>query len=79
MQNRRPKQLPRRGPQTSYKGVSGRYTKTRGIVWRAAIRANGHLIQLGAFASDVEAAYAYDRAAIEHFGPFARLNSYASD
>jgi hypothetical protein len=45
-----------------------------GEVWRARLRTNGLRLNLGRFATEVEAAKAYDRAAVEMVGQFARLN-----
>jgi hypothetical protein len=42
--------------------------------WRARITVAGSTRNLGMFDSPEKAALAYDLAAIEHFGPFARLN-----
>lgn len=42
--------------------------------WRAAITVNKKRMHLGYFASIEEAAHAYDQAAREHFGEFARCN-----
>lgn len=74
MQNRRPSQLPRRGPATAFKGIHGRRTKKKGIVWHVSIHVDGRSIQLGSFLDERTAAQAYDRAALEHFGEFAWLN-----
>lgn len=54
-----------------YKGVSkkkstGRYT--------AQIKQYGYGIYIGIFATEIEAAKAYDKKAVELFGEFARLN-----
>jgi hypothetical protein len=53
----------------------------RGVVWakwagrwRAQITVDGRLISLGYFADPVDAARAYDAAAVKHFGAFARPN-----
>jgi len=52
-------------------GVS--FHKRRGL-WTAAIRYRGKHIWLGYFKTELEAALAYDRAAIKYHGEFARLN-----
>jgi len=54
---------------SGFKGVSRLDGK-----WRAEIRVKWKLIYLGLFDDKVEAARAYDTAAKEHFGEFARLN-----
>lgn len=51
-----------------YKGVV-----LQGKKWRARIGVNG-CDNLGLFDSEIDAAHAYDDAAIEKFGEFARLN-----
>lgn len=45
-----------------------------GQKWRAVIRVKGRLISLGYYPVREEAARAYDAAAIEFFGPYARTN-----
>lgn len=55
-----------------YKGVH----KRDGGKWRAAIRVNGKLINLGSFVDEREAALAYNTAAIAHFGEYAWLNQF---
>jgi len=54
-----------------YLGVS--FRKERGN-WRANIFLNGRQTYLGAFATEERAAQAYDVAAAQHFGEYARLN-----
>jgi hypothetical protein len=53
---------------SAYKGVS----PNRGATWRARITVNKTLIHLGTFVNQVDAAKAYDKAAIEFFGEYAR-------
>lgn len=56
---------------SGFKGVSfHRRSKT----WRARIRNDGREVCLGYFHSPVDAARAYDRAAFEMFGEFAKVN-----
>ena len=56
-----------------YKGVH-LYRLKSGPSWRATIKVNGVARHLGAFASEEDAARAYDRAAVEAFGEFAHTN-----
>ena len=61
-------------PQSSrFKGV----TLVRGKRWQAYIQVRGRRIHLGVFDTEEEAAAAYDAAAREHFGEFARTNKDA--
>lgn len=61
----------RRDNLSGFKGVQ--FHRTTGK-WRARIRVLGKLISLGLHEDKVAAAKAYNRAAVEHFGEFARLN-----
>ena len=54
---------------SGYKGVSRHKTR-----WQAVLRAKGQRYYLGSYATAEQAARAYDAAAAEHFGPYARLN-----
>lgn len=62
------------GNETSrFKGVQ-RMQKLKKKPWRAMITKNGKPKHLGCFATEREAAEAYDHAARRQFGEFARLN-----
>jgi hypothetical protein len=54
-----------------FKGVE--YRKDRDKCY-ARIRVQGKRLWLGTFSDEVDAARAYDHAAVQHFGPFAHLN-----
>ena len=56
---------------SKYKGVCW-YKRTK--KWRAYIKVNGKQIHLGCFTDEMDAASAYDEAAMEYFGDFANLN-----
>ena len=56
---------------SGYKGVSWYRNRDK---WQASIQKNGKKTNLGYFSDKVEAARAYDKAALEMFGEFARLN-----
>lgn len=59
---------------SQFKGVNYVRTGQRKKRWRAAISVNQKRVSLGVFVSEREAAYAYNEAALKHFGEFARLN-----
>jgi AP2-like factor, euAP2 lineage len=65
----------RPGTTSIYVGVSRKAGKG-GLArqWTAYIRVSGRFIYLGRYATEEEAARAYDVAALEHFGPGAKLN-----
>jgi hypothetical protein len=60
-------------------GSTSRYTGVgwhrQGNKWQARIKKFGKFVHLGLFKSDVDAAHAYDIAAIQLFGPHAYTNS----
>ncbi len=59
-----------------YKGVSYHKASNK---WYAQMRINGKQTYLGYFEDEREAAEAYNTAAIEHFGNFAKINIIESD
>lgn len=59
----------------SQSGLKGVYYFKRDGTWQAQITVNYKRIHLGYFKTPNEAATAYDKAAKEHFGEFARLNT----
>jgi hypothetical protein len=60
-----------RNNRTGFKGV---YWFRRDHCWTAQVQTRGRRRHLGYFSTPEEAARAYDDAAREHFGEFARLN-----
>lgn len=59
------------GSSSKYKGVCWHAAKSK---WIAHITFDGKQHHLGIFKEEIDAAHAYDRAAIIHFGEFAVLN-----
>lgn len=60
---------------SKYKGVNWHKNNKR---WEAGIKVNGIRKFIGSFTDEVEAAKAYNKAAIKHFGEFACLNKISS-
>jgi len=56
---------------SGYKGV---YFTKSGNAWRSKLRFKGRNINLGNFKKPIDAAIAYDNAAMKYFGEFARTN-----
>lgn len=70
--NRQPQPFYNGVPTTShYKGVTADHARRK---WQASIGHNSKCIWLGRFATEEEAAKAYDEAALRLFGEFARPN-----
>jgi hypothetical protein len=59
---------------SKYKGVHFDNSSRNKKVWRAQIRYNGKLANLGRFYTEEEAAHCYDKAACELFGEYANTN-----
>lgn len=62
---------------SSYKGVHKNITYDNGKryeYWRSRIRIGGKLLSLGVYKVEKDAAIAYNKAAVKHFGDFACLN-----
>lgn len=57
-----------------YKGVCRSTDHSRVKVWRSFLVVDNKQINLGRYTTPEEAAHAYDKAALELFGEFARLN-----
>lgn len=63
----------RRDNQSGFKGVT--WDASRGK-WAASLMINYKRKALGRYSDKIEAAKAYDRAALEHFGEFAKTNAH---
>ena len=55
-------------------GFWGVFEEKGRITWRATFKVKGKRIKLGNYATKEEAAHAYDAAARQHYGEFARVN-----
>jgi len=66
----------RRGFASRYKGITRREMDSKSRPWVTLIvhPTTKKQIRLGCFSTEEEAARAYDRAAVEHYGEFAHLN-----
>lgn len=69
-QNRRNKRI--QGGSSKFKGVHWHKRNKR---WQAQIGLNGGRKYLGSFTNEIQAAKVYNKAASEHFGKFACLNT----
>lgn len=61
-------------PQNNTSGFKGASWNTNAKAWNAQITLDGRSTNLGYYATAREAAQAYDRAAVKHFGVLARTN-----
>jgi hypothetical protein len=66
---------PKHGKTSQYKGV---YWARKDKRFFAAIKVNHNRIRLGYFRDERDAALAYNAAAVQHFGEFARINHFNS-
>ncbi|MEZ4614395.1 MAG: AP2 domain-containing protein [Caldilineaceae bacterium] len=65
------RQPPKKGGSSRYKGVTWH---RKGRIWTSALTIDARPLHLGCFDTEEEAATAYDKAAREHYGTYARLN-----
>lgn len=70
-ENQQAFQTKRGGTASKYRGVSWDHSRGK---WQVQIKKGGKLFRVGRFDSEIEAASAYDRAAIKLFGGFAFPN-----
>lgn len=72
MQNQQNRMVQQKNNTSGFKGVAWRKDKS---LWAAQIRVETKLKHLGFFSDILEASKAYDRAAKEYFGAYARINN----
>jgi hypothetical protein len=72
LQNSRAFKSPAKGKTSAYRGVH--LERRKKGKWTARICVNDRDTHLGYYVHEIDAAYAYDSAAIEYFGEFAQLN-----
>ena len=65
---------PRKNSSSKFKGVS-----KAGKFWAVEIQVRGKRMYIGRFSSEKEAAKAYNKVALEHFGEFAWVNDLSAD
>jgi hypothetical protein len=70
-QNQGNRRKNKNGVTSAYRGVSWQKDREK---FYAQITFNGKVHNLGRFTNQQHAAIAYDKAAVQHFGEFARLN-----
>ncbi len=76
MQNQHNRSKTKKGkPSSKYKGVS--FIKQHNK-WRAAIAINKRIKHLGYFENEIDAAIAYNKAAVEYFKEYANINSLSA-
>ncbi len=68
-----------RGKLSKYRGVTEWRGKKKRKRWHAQIRVNKKQLHIGDFNDEIEAAKAYNTAAVLHFGEFASLNLFDQD
>lgn len=64
---------PNKNSRSKFKGIR---LHKRGQVWEARIMLDGKSLYLGGFKKEIDAARAYNKAALEIFGEFAYLNKF---
>ena len=74
-ENQRNQRRTKVGQSSKYKGVDWNASRKK---WRARIVLDGKSIMLGRYDGEVEAARAYNAAALKYFGAFAALNEVAA-